>query len=161
MTPTHLWAASDGGTGLIGPPVVVAIVLWGVLFAALAWALTTLWLKHRQNAKRPSIDEVRSWPVTDASVIECTIHMLGSGAATDRGEVYYPAVRYEFVVDDLVYVDEAPVGIMGRRQVAGTRVEAEQSLRGFRIGDRIKVRYDPADPYQSRLYDIDPDDRTE
>lgn len=144
--------------GSVGPPVIVAAILWGILLVAGVWALTTLWIKYRQGRRRPSLDAVRSWPVTDGSVIECSVHMLGSGAAVESEETYYPAVRYEFVVDDEVYVEQAPVGIAGARRMAGTRVEAEQSLRDVRIGDRVRVRYDPADPTQSRLYDLRPDD---
>lgn len=141
-------------TGNLGPPVVMAIILWGILIGALAWALATLWFKYRQGRRRPSLDDVRSWPVTSASIIECSVHMLGTGGAREKDEAYYPAVRYEFEVDGEMYTEQAPVGIAGTRRLAGTRTEAEGSLRDLAIGGQIQVRYDPEDPTESRLFGL-------
>lgn len=130
---------------------IVALIL-GIV--GLAWMLHTLWRNHK-------INQIRSWPKTNATIINALIEPLDRYPGTQfldpqsfeprRGDnaQYRPVVLYRYRVGNKEFQS---TNLMYAGKKSYNALETKAMIGQFRAGETIEVLYNPSNNAESYIY---------
>ena len=90
----------------------------------------------------------RSWPSTEARILQSKVERDTSGSGKDRSTSYHAKVTYEFTVDGVTYKgDRVAAADIGR----GKSIHAERIVKRYPKGSNATVYYMPEKPNRCLL----------
>ena len=108
--------------------------------------LVGVWLTWRAFAPRINSLAAQGWPVTDGEVLEIDLGEEFLRTATGKiGTGFFPFVRYSYSVAGKTFENDRITFAKGSLDfITASNVRDE-----FKVGGKVKVHYNPAQPEQS------------